>query len=476
MSSPKLTRQQVNGILACKRDPVAFATHILRENLWEQQKLILRSVATNRRTSVKACHSSGKTFVAAAAVLWWIAAHQDGIAITTAPTWTQVKKVLWGEIRKTAARAPGFFPDANVTSMELGPNRYALGLATNEGVNFQGFHGKILIVMDEAPGIEGDIWEAIEGIRAGGDVRVLALGNPVIASGAFYDAFSVGRSTWQAMTISAFDTPNMEGVSIERLLAMSEDELDQNPRPYLTTRRWVREKYHEWGPAHPLWASRVCGDFPAQSPDALISLAWLEAAARREVPDAGDVIAGLDIAGPGEDETCLCVRKGQRVLLLKSWSNPDSRGEVLAELSRWPSLKMLYGDTNGIGYNFLLHLEDHGYKDRVKHVNVGKQARDTAKFANLKAELYWGLRMKLEQGEIGGLTDEKAMGQLAGILYRIRSDGKTQIETKDEARARGVKSPDRAEAIMLAFAEIGILPHVRIEGLTKASQFSRMSA
>jgi hypothetical protein len=57
-------------------------------------------------------------------------------------------------------------------------------------VRFQGFHGRLLIVVDEAPGVKADIWEAIEGIRAGGDVRVLALGNPTIASGPFYDAFT----------------------------------------------------------------------------------------------------------------------------------------------------------------------------------------------------------------------------------------------------------------------------------------------
>jgi len=59
----------------------------------------------------------------------------------------------------------------------------AIGLSSNEGVRFQGWHGKILVVIDEAPGVRPDIYEAIEGIRAGGDVRILALGNPTLASG-----------------------------------------------------------------------------------------------------------------------------------------------------------------------------------------------------------------------------------------------------------------------------------------------------
>jgi hypothetical protein len=75
-------------------DPVAFSRDILGHDHWGVQAQILQSIARNTRTAVKACHSSGKTFCAADAVLWWITAHSDGIAITTAPTWTQVEKVL----------------------------------------------------------------------------------------------------------------------------------------------------------------------------------------------------------------------------------------------------------------------------------------------------------------------------------------------------------------------------------------------
>ena len=93
---------------------------------------------------------------------------------------------------------------------------------------------------------------------------------------------------------------------------MSDPALDQCARPYLVTRRWVREKYAEWGPGHPLWEARVLGQFPTQAEDALISLAWLEEAARRSADDRGGrLTAGLDVAGPGEDETVLVVTEGR---------------------------------------------------------------------------------------------------------------------------------------------------------------------
>src|SRR5882672_8153224 len=344
-------------------DPCQFVPILLGHPLWSKQVEILQSVARFPRTAVKACHASGKTFTAAAVVLWWITRHQKAVAVTTAPTWTQVERVLWGEIRNLVYGAKIEYPKPAATSLELGPGRYAMGLSTNEGVRFQGFHGKVLIVLDEAPGILPEIYEAIEGIRAGGDVRVLALGNPILASGPFYDAFSAKREGWSLLTISAFDTPNLAGLTLERLLEMRDSELDDNPFPYLTTRRWVKEKYQEWGPGHPLWESRVLGNFPQQSEDALLSLTWLEAAKNRETAD-GPVNAGVDVAGPGEDETVLCVRRGPKIVLLQAWSRPDARGEVLAALFPWKAeLKKVNVDSIGIGYHLTTHLRDHGGKE-----------------------------------------------------------------------------------------------------------------
>src|SRR6266404_3435905 len=81
-------------------DPFQFSKKILGHNIWSKQEEILRSVADHPRTAVKACHASGKTFTAAELAIWWVTSHKNGIAVTTAPTMTQVERLLWGEIRK----------------------------------------------------------------------------------------------------------------------------------------------------------------------------------------------------------------------------------------------------------------------------------------------------------------------------------------------------------------------------------------
>ena len=475
-------------------DPVQMSRATFRHDPWPIQQRILQSVAKNRWTSVKACHASGKTFTAADAVLWWITRHRDGIAVTTAPTWMQVEKLLWGEIRNTVANCKDrlLYPEPNKTELSIGPNRYALGISTNDSVRFQGWHGTILIVLDEAPGVLPGIYEAIEGIRAGGNVHVLELGNPVIASGHFHDSFTSHRSNRSLFTISAFDTPNLQGVSLtyagpdgnpvtvgsgRDLLGLSEEELEHNQRPYLTSRRWVKEKFTEWGVASPLFQARVLGNFPLQSEDALISLAWLESARNREPHSKieGDVYYGIDVAGPGEDETVVCRRVGDVITRIKGFSMSDPRGAVLAELREDMAAGRLKPgsvsvDSIGMGYNFALHLRDHGVP--VQMVNVGEAPSAMKdehmvpyadKYANLKAQLYWGLRLRLQSGELAGLHDDRTIAQLTSVRYAHNSRGRVQIESKEDARKRGVKSPDRAEAVMLCFANIPVRePRIRL--------------
>lgn len=446
-------------------DPVVYATEVLGHDLWDVPVAILRALdVPNARVAVKGCHSSGKTHCAAAAVQWW--ADTQGIAVTTAPTGDQVERLLWGEIRRTRPLARRKLPGTLLTTeLKIDAEHYAFGRSTDQGVRFQGLHGNVLVVIDEAPGVQPDILEAIEGIAAGGDVRVLMIGNPTIPSGPFYDAFTSNRSRWTTFSIDAFTTPNLrslfpDGVEGKRddelyavLAALSDADLDANVRPYLTTRKWVKEHYEEWGPNDPRYIARVRATFPLNADVMLIPLLWAERAKRPPVAEDAPITAGIDVAGPGEDETVLVLRRGGEVLKVQAWGQPDPRGPVAAALEEWggkQKVKLLNVDSAGIGYYFGLHFRDLGYTVRL--VNVGAEARNKRRFANLRAELYWRLRTWFEDDDVAGLTDETTIGQLASIHYAHDNRGRVQIEKKEDAKKRGVDSPDRAEALMLAFA------------------------
>lgn len=466
----------LDALVEACRDPVSFARVILNHDTWSTNEAILTAVKDHDQVSVRACHASAKTWSAAEVVLWWLVRGEDHLAITTAPTWNQVQRLMWGEIKKSISQSLWPFPAALNAELRLGPNNYAIGLSTDEGVRFQGFHGNILIVADEAVGISMDIFEAIEGIRAGGNVKLLMLGNPTVPGGYFYDSFF--NPNFKKFHIDAYDTPNLLDLpgetaqereqwlaslpeSWDNLDAETREFLTYNPRPYLAKRRWVWEKLHQWGPDSPFYQSRVRGDFPSQDTYALYPMSAVEAAAAREGVRMPPFQAGVDVAGPGDNETVSTIRAGDLILTQKAWRLADSRDAVAAHLAPYKQHGLVVAvDATGIGYHMATYLKGLGF--RVKFVNAansptpgrmaGEDLNNRDRFVDLKAQYAWDFRLRLIRGAVAGLTDELTRSQLQALKYK-EQNGKIKIETKAEARARGVKSPDRAESVILAFAE-----------------------
>ena len=472
----ELSNEQKAFIRKVVKDPVLFATHVLGVELWQLEVDILRSIATRRRTAVKACHGVGKTFALAVGALWWLARYPEGIVLTTSATQRQVETQLWKELHNVAGHARVPYPKLRTAELKFrDENNFAMGFSTNQTENFQGYHGRyLLIIADEAPGIESGIWDAVAGTMAGGKVHIVMAGNPTVPSGAFFDAFTKDRGAWNCLSISAFDSPNLKGLSLEQLLSLDPTEggpLDQNPFPHLVTKRWVYDQYQSWWhgseSSSPNWLSRVLARFPDQAQNALIKMIWLERAQQRALQNpvnktgAPSLVAGVDVGG-GEAETvvyvCECKPGQSRIIDLGAWRGEDTRGQVVGFLNQFRSqLSIVRVDAIGVGHNFGLHLRDHRFP--VELVNVGKacesnpnlQENDPAvRFVNLKAEFYQALADAFERDQIEGLADGATIGQLAGLLYEIDPHGRMKIESKEQARARGVPSPDRAEALMLA--------------------------
>jgi phage terminase large subunit len=450
-------------------DPVQFQEGILRRRLWEAQRRIAIAAATKRATAVKGCHGAGKTFIVSGTVLHHLTNYPRGKVFTVAPTLRQVK-LMWEEIELARRGGKIGFPECSSTGLRISEERYGLGFSAGKGVNAQGMHGEdVLIILDETPGIQADVMDAIEGIRMAGRVRMLMLGNPVVPSGPFYDAFTTGRASTECITISAFDTPNLQHeagrpFTIAELEAMSEEELSDSPFPALTSRFGVLDRYRRWGPGNPRYISRVLGEFPSQSEHAVFDLAWIERARRepseQEIERAkGSLLqVGIDVAGPGDAETAGCARVNGIIVARAHWADKDPRGAVSRWLSnlrsRFPIAAVVV-DVVGIGYNFALHLADQNYP--VFGFNAGGAAMDNEHFINAKAEQYFRLRDMMRENYVchaEGTLDEECEAQLSGLEYKETSRGLIQIEPKEEARKRGLPSPDRAEAKMMAFCRV----------------------
>jgi phage terminase large subunit len=437
---------------------VSFAANILGANLWDVQRDILNAIEQYRQVAIAACHASGKSYVAACAAIGFAALHADSRVLTIAPGWLMTRTVLWSEIHSLLQRAKYKLPivSATQTEIRLGPKNMILGLSAADAGRLQGHHAEhILIIADEAAALDDSFWPAIHGVLASGNSRLLILGNPTTTTGYFRDAFGRNRAAWHAITISAFDCPNLKGLTVGDVLAMKDDELDSNQRPYLCTRRWIKERWAEWWNGDvsnsPLWASRVLGQFPTESSNALFPLSALEAARRPAVDPGGDVIVGIDVAGPGKDRTTAVACSGDSIIEIAAWAETDARGPVIAFLKKWSGrLRIARVDSSGMGWYFLQSIRDAGF--RVEPINVGSTAKDSERFANAKAERYQFLRDRLVKGGVSGLSDD-LFGELSVVNYLIDARGETQIEDKASVRSILGRSPDLAEALLMAWGE-----------------------
>ena len=256
-----------------EQTPYYFARYTLGVRPWAKQREILDALQTHQRIAVKSGNGLGKGFTAAIALLWFLHTHQPAIALSTAPTFRQVRHILWRQIHNLHRRNPQTLGgQLHDTRWELAPDRYALGLSADTADQFQGFHSPhILLIVDEAEGVAEPIYEAIEAIMTTAHAQLLLIGNPTTNAGTFRRAFHQEQQIYKTITMSALDSPN--------LLA------GQTRIPGLATQQWVQQRQQLWGTDNPLYQARVLGQFPTQSPDTLINLTHLEAAVARHPSD-----------------------------------------------------------------------------------------------------------------------------------------------------------------------------------------------
>lgn len=467
--------------------PEAFARHVWRADVSPDQKRLFEALSTHRYVALRKGHSTGGTWAICAYLLQQMAVHPAIKIIVTGPTWDTVTLVSFGQLADLVRTARGryAYPDPTEAFLDMtqpgGPARWIAGLSTTDVNRFSGHKSSRLIVwMTEAAGVNAGSWSATDGLTASGDVQVIAESQPHSARGPFFDACHGRGSPYHTVHMDCFTSPNIAGYTEADVRAMEHDDprLDVIRHPHLVRLRWVWERMAKLTPAE--WSAKVRGCFPDEDAHALFPLSLLYGARDRVAnPWAGQVTAGLDIAGRGRDATVLIIEGGGAILAMHRWREDDPRGAVLAALAPWRDrLSACRADSGGLGYNFCLHLSDHGIP--VAQVNFGSAARNPVRFSNRRAEMYYGLRDRLAAGEVSGLTGplgEAAISQLAAITQAPTPAGKEALTSKAKMRASGVESPDEADALVLALAggpavdERAILRSVLDSGSRIASGF-----
>ena len=429
-----------------REDPVYFARKVLGVEPWSKQVEALTAVAANERVAVKSGNGLGKGFSAAVAILWFMSCHEHAVALSTAPTFRQVRHILWKEVHRRYRNAKfdlgGKLLDTRLEMPER--DSFAMGLSADSPDAFQGFHSaNMLIVVDEAEGVAEPIYEAIEALMTSENCRLLLIGNPTTVTGSFRRAFHEDRELYHTLTISAYDSPNVAAGA--------------KTVPGLVTARWVEQRRKIWGEDNPIFQARVLGEFPEQSEDTLIPLSAIEGAAKVsggavEQDDAPQpTVVAVDVARFGSDRSVILVRRGGQVRPVRTFRGLDTMKltGLVVDAIKEADPEDVVVDEVGIGAGVVDRLKELGY--RVDGINVGRSAHDPSRFANLRAEGYWNLRQLITTGEVFLPSDKELMGELAALKYSFNSVGQLLVESKDDMRKRGVRSPDKADALMLAF-------------------------
>lgn len=425
-----------------RKNPEQFSKTFFGSTLWQKQKDIFNSVRDNNRTCVKSGNTCGKSKISAEIALWFLLSFYPAKVITTAPTFLQVEEILWKEIatlyKKSKIPIGG---DLLNTELKLNDEWFALGISTDDVNRMQGFHSPhLLVILDEALGVDPLIWEAIEGLHP---YRVLAIGNPLEPVGNFFNCFS--SPLWNKITMSCVEC--VEWQKQNKVI------------PGLVTQQWIDERKEEWGAKSPLFQSRVLGEFPQEGTDTLIHLNWVDNCRKNILElDLDDLkILASDVARYGADKTVLLNRCGYVIekITIKEKIPTTMIAGMIKNSYEDDDRDTLVVDDCGLGGGVTDMLVEQ--KIGVYPFNGGAREKpiDNVHFKNLRSQFWWITAKKLEKGlfdlsRIPQVIFERLKNELCSIRYTIESDGKIKVESKDDMKARGLHSPDVADSLVMS--------------------------
>jgi len=465
------------------KDPIYHLEKVQGIKLQPHQSQIVEAIKNHSKVVVTSCHGLGKTFTASRLVLWFGSSFAKSKIITTAPTFRQVKSLLWSEIRSGYSASKHELGGQMLnTQWNIDSDWFAMGVASRkeaghevQGSAFQGIHAPyVLIVFDEAQGVPPDIWRQAEGMLTGANIKMIAIGNPLTRGNPFHQATQ--DPYWFHVKLSCFNSPNLIANNIlnkpnlidhldslsklsieERLEAIDKYKIvDKN----LVTAQWVLTSCLKNGISHPLVLSKVLGEFPRSDQNSLITMDLLDSAINRGPSDKPPKFIGVDVARMGRDSTSICLINDEGLCNLQVFKKRDNT-EIAGRVSQFINngdIEAVAIDGTGVGSGVIDIIKENikdgsVIKTNIIEVHFGASAtseKDKRKFSNLKAQMFSELKDELQAGF--GLNQLDCWNeQLPDIRFNIDSKGRIKMESKEEYESRtGKGSPDESDALALA--------------------------
>lgn len=435
--------EHFSGPRAWQRDVLRTITAHIKTN--RDPKAVLQAL----RAAVSSGRGIGKSALVSWLILWMLSTRIGSSVIVSANSEPQLRSVTWGELTKWATMAINahwWEPSAT----KLIPAAWLTALVERDlqkGTRYWGAEGKLwseenpdayagvhnhdgmMVIFDEASGIPDSIWSVAAGFFTEPivDRYWFAFSNPRRPSGYFYECFNARRAFWTTKQIDARTVEGTDKGIYEQIIAEHGED--------------SREARIE-----------VYGQFPSTGDDQFIDLPRVDdAMARPIVKDpSAPIVVGVDPARSGADATVIAVRQGRALIDLRRYRGDDTMtvvGHVIQVIEEYrPTLTVV--DEGGLGAGVLDRLKEQRYK--VRGVNFGWKSSRPVMYGNKRAEIWGAMREWLTTASIP--HDKQLRDDLVGPRAKPNSAGAIFLESKKEMKARGLASPDAADAIAVTFA------------------------
>ena len=401
------------------------------------------------RMAIASGRGIGKSALVAWITMWFMSTRIGSSTIISANSEAQLRSVTWAEIIKWSAMAINSHW-YEVSATRIVPAKWISELVERDlkkGTRYWAVEGRlwseenpdgyaglhnydgVLLIFDESSGIPDSIWQVAAGFFSEPTPHRFwfAFSNPRRNSGYFFECFNAKRAFW--------NTQNIDARTVE----------DTDKGVYQTI-------IDEYGEDSPQAMVEVYGEFPGADEYQFIPLGLVEEAAKRPPmrdPDA-PVVIGVDPARFGADATIIVIRKGRDLLEIRRFRGDDTMtvvGHVIEAIEDFlPALTVI--DEGGLGAGVLDRLLEQRYK--VRGVNFGWKAKDQKAYQNKRAEIWGAMKQWLRTASLK--DDRNLKKDLCGPRTKPNSSGAIALETKEQMKARGLASPDAADALAVTFA------------------------
>jgi hypothetical protein len=401
------------------------------------------------RHAVSSGRGIGKSALVSWITIWMLTTRIGSTTIISANSESQLRSVTWAEITKWIAMSLNshWF---EVSATRLMPAKWLTELVERDlkkGTRYWGVEGRlwsaenpdayagvhnydgVLVVFDEASGIDDSIWAVTSGFFTENTPNRfwMAFSNPRRNTGYFYEAFNSKREFW---TTKVVDARTVEG----------------------TDKQVYQQIIDEYGADSSQAHVEVYGQFPSEGDDQFISANLVDDAMKRPKykDETAPIIIGVDPARFGADATVIAVRQGRDIISIQRHRGDDTMtvvGHVIEAIEEYkPALVVI--DEGGLGAGIVDRLKEQRYK--VKGINFGNKSVNPIMYGNKRAEMWGKMKDWLKTASIP--LDRFLKTDLISPMMKPDSKGTIFLESKKDMKARGLASPDAADAICVTFA------------------------